>query len=226
LIPVEKQEGMKVFAGTVNPDGTNYLKDTTGNRRYWPIECGDKPIEIEGLEQDRDQIWAEALQYYRNRESYWIRPELVDLVVKQQGDKEITDEIEILVERSIWARKQYEDDGVEQWEELKEPRLAFSARALTIELFKSNLSQRRSNEGERVTRSLRRLGFVQDKNKSSPGDGMPRERLWRLSPDKVPPQPPPSNVVNQARVDREKKEKAKDKTNTDVAQTDAVIASS
>lgn len=51
-----------VFAGSVNFD--TYLKDESGNRRYWPLRVAG-PIDIEGLQRDRDQLWAEALHLYR-----------------------------------------------------------------------------------------------------------------------------------------------------------------
>jgi predicted P-loop ATPase len=54
---VEDGPRRSVFAGTVNEGG--YLKDSTGARRFWPLEVG-KPIDIEKLAADRDQLWAEA----------------------------------------------------------------------------------------------------------------------------------------------------------------------
>ncbi|TCK43456.1 putative P-loop ATPase [Paraburkholderia sp. BL8N3] len=56
-----------VFAGSVNFD--TYLKDESGNRRYWPIRVGG-PIDVEGLRRDRDQLWAEAVHLYR-QEVVW-----------------------------------------------------------------------------------------------------------------------------------------------------------
>lgn len=53
-----------IFAATTN--GSGYLKDETGARRFWPVRVGR--IDLEALRQDRDQLWAEAMHRYQLRE--------------------------------------------------------------------------------------------------------------------------------------------------------------
>lgn len=57
-----------VFVGTTNQD--EYLKDYTGNRRYWPVRC--EAINVEWVRAHRDQLWAEAVHLYRNKVTHWI----------------------------------------------------------------------------------------------------------------------------------------------------------
>ena len=52
-----------VMIGTTNR--ANYLRDTTGNRRLWPIPCGPGQIDTAWLIENREQIWAEVVHVYK-----------------------------------------------------------------------------------------------------------------------------------------------------------------
>jgi len=65
-----------VFIGTINPDDMGYLVDHTGNRRFWPIKCGEK-IDMDGLASVRDQLFAEAYQLYRAGEPLFLSGDII-----------------------------------------------------------------------------------------------------------------------------------------------------
>ncbi|WP_338661148.1 virulence-associated E family protein [Pararoseomonas sp. SCSIO 73927] len=55
-----------VFIGSTNE--SEFLKDDTGNRRFWPVTVG--VLDLATLRQDRDQLWAEAVAAYRAGEAW------------------------------------------------------------------------------------------------------------------------------------------------------------
>jgi len=78
-----------VFAGNTNH--SEYFKDTTGNRRFWPIRCAAN-IDLDKLAEWRDQLFAEALQRF-NEGARWhpTREEELQHFKPQQEEREIVD---------------------------------------------------------------------------------------------------------------------------------------
>lgn len=54
--------------GTTNSD--DYLRDSTGNRRIWPVKC--RCADPEWVALNRDQLWAEAVVREAGGEPIWI----------------------------------------------------------------------------------------------------------------------------------------------------------
>ena len=66
-----------VFFGTSNT--RDCLTDTTGNRRFWPVDIdrmNRKKDMIQTLPQERDQLWAEAVAYWRAGETLYLSGDL------------------------------------------------------------------------------------------------------------------------------------------------------
>ena len=67
-----------VFCGTTNE--ALFLKGDNGNRRFWVIAVDPALRKYrhwqEALDRDRDQLWAEAVEYYRRGERLYLSDEL------------------------------------------------------------------------------------------------------------------------------------------------------
>lgn len=74
-----------VFFGTSND--SEFLKDATGNRRFWPVDVGLHPAKKSvwvDLPKEVDQIWAEARMYWVLGEPLYLSKEVEALALEQQ----------------------------------------------------------------------------------------------------------------------------------------------
>ncbi len=72
-----------IVGSTNNNDG--FLRDITGNRRFWPITCSReslrRPWEVEDVV---TMLWAEALGMYRNGETLFLPSEIELMAAREQ----------------------------------------------------------------------------------------------------------------------------------------------
>ncbi len=86
-----------VMVGTTNQD--DYLRDTTGNRRFWPIHCD--AADEDWIRVNLDQLWAEASAREAAGESIWIDDKDAQFTAKQAQSKRLVED--------VWA------DAISDW---------------------------------------------------------------------------------------------------------------
>lgn len=87
-----------VFFGTTNAE-TGYLRDTTGNRRFWPVKTpgSDKKHSWALDEHEINQIWAETLEYVKAGEKLYLDAKLNTYAKAEQREAMESDEREGIV---------------------------------------------------------------------------------------------------------------------------------
>ena len=103
-----------VFFGTTNAE-SGYLRDTTGNRRFWPVKTpgGGAKHSWELTHEDISQIWAEVLVLVENGEKLHLAPDLETLAKSEQREALESDEREGLVREYLETLLPEDWDGMD-----------------------------------------------------------------------------------------------------------------
>jgi predicted P-loop ATPase/phage/plasmid primase-like uncharacterized protein len=157
-----------VFAGSVNFD--TYLKDESGNRRYWPLRVSG-PIDLEGLRRDRDQLWAEAVQLYREGVVWHVSESERPLFEVEQTERYEGDVYEDKIARDLETR------GRVTMEEI------------LSDVLKLDTSKWTLPEQRRVGKALKSLGWVRKRESTG-------KRGWFYVQEEELPPPVVATVVH------------------------------
>ncbi|WP_405356027.1 virulence-associated E family protein [Fusobacterium animalis] len=82
------------FFGTAND--TNFLRDETGNRRFWPIDCfiyKPKKSIFNDLKDELEQIWAEACELAKNEFYSLVLSKEAEKIAKEEQDSHSEDNV-------------------------------------------------------------------------------------------------------------------------------------
>lgn len=127
-----------IAIGTTNSE--TYLKDTTGNRRFWPVRV--EAFNVDGIRFVRDQLWAEAAHRESKGDSIRLRPELFGHATLQQERRRAEDPWEQRLDERFPRTKKWRLTPDEVW----------AAVGLTID-------RRDERSNERILKAMTRLGF-------------------------------------------------------------------
>ena len=158
-----------VFIGTTNAD--TYLRDETGNRRFWPVQVGAVgQLDVEALKRDRDQLWAEAVAQVAAGARWYLDAKLDAEAFKESKEKQ--------------AAAQHQDPWdllVAQYVAGKE---AVLVESILVDVLRLEAGRWGRSEQMRVSAILRRLGWS-------------RHRLWTQGGARpwgyLPPYQPPAD---------------------------------
>ena len=96
---VESHPRQCIIIGSVNGE-RGYLRDITGNRRFWVVKCHqtEQKKSWNFTPSDRDQIWAEAKALYEAGEKLYLEGDLIAASIDAQREAMENDDRQGLVE--------------------------------------------------------------------------------------------------------------------------------
>ena len=170
-----------VFFGTTNAE-SGYLRDTTGNRRFWPVKTpgSGKKQSWNLTHEEILQIWAEALVYVRQGEKLYLSAEMDALAKDEQREAMESDEREGLVreyldtllperwaEMDLFERRNFlsgsDFGGLQEKGTVK--RTSVSNMEIWCECFGKERANLRRTDSNELTGILARLGWKRAESK-------------------------------------------------------------
>ena len=94
---VESHPRSCIIVGTTNSE-SGFLRDITGNRRFWPVQVSEHGSHHPWDLEDIDQVWAEAIQAYKDGESLFLSGEVAQMAYAKQQEAMESDDREGLVQ--------------------------------------------------------------------------------------------------------------------------------
>lgn len=164
-----------VFFGSTNT--TDFLQDTTGNRRFWPVDVGEQPhnknVWKDLTDDEITQLWAEAKARWQGGEPLYLTGMVEEEArIKQEAHREVSVReglIEAFVEKQVpadwqrwtidrrrdfWCGATHTADGKEL-ELVDRDRIA--AVEIWCELFNGNIKDMRPSDTREINAILARL---------------------------------------------------------------------
>lgn len=147
-----------VMVGSANED--QLLNDPSGSRRFWCVRV-NREIPVALLEQQRDQLWAEAVANYRSGEAWWL---------SREAEAALDESSEEFRASDVW------EDPVLGWvlDRRGDP-APITTRRILADLLRVPIADQDQRASNRIAAIMRKAGW---RNKPERVNGKP-ERVWR-----------------------------------------------
>lgn len=150
-----------IFVGTTNHD--EYLKDSTGDRRFYPMLC--RFADAEGIRKNRTLLIGEAVHFFDAGEKFHItEQEAAELgIIKDRETRRESDIWDGIVDRFLSGPTLRPEDGV-------------TARQILEDAIKMDVEKMTARETARITHMLRRFGYRPSPHRIMKQGN--REKVW------------------------------------------------
>lgn len=176
---VESHPRQCIIVGTTNAE-TGFLRDLTGNRRYWPIKVSgeSKKKAWNMTKEEIEQIWAEAKKYFDDGERVTLADDAEEEAENAQRDALEADEREGLVEvylntllpenwdgMDLYQRREYLS-GDETCANGTVERKEVSNAEIWAECFKYNIADMKPSDAYVISAIMQKVGGWERSKKS------------------------------------------------------------
>lgn len=155
-----------VYVATCNPHPNGYLRDKSGNRRFWPVHA--TRADFDRIRQDRDQLFAEAVCAWKLSEPLYIEDAAVNALAVREQEGRV--QVDVLIEQ---IEKILKDQ-----EEKEQPEFDANCFATTDILPLLELRSNPQDQG-RLGEALAQLGFTRRGVRTTTGT---RRRWQKMLP--------------------------------------------
>lgn len=140
-----------IFIGTINPEAEGFLKDPTGNRRWWPVDVGR--INIPLLRSIKDQLWAEAYVMFKKGEQCHVESSKIAMMTARETEKYQQEDPWFSVIRDWLDNHEY------QFYDDKKFEFRIQLHEIYGQCLGGNVVMLKAAEAVRIATILKRLGF-------------------------------------------------------------------
>lgn len=146
-----------VLVATTNSNA--YLRDGTGNRRFWPIKV--ERFQISKLRDIRDQLWAEACAREADGESIRLPPELYEAAALEQERRNSEDPFVGILSEYFSNFDYGRILATDMWTLIPIP-----------------MAQRTQEHSARISEAMRKVGWDKLKLRVKAAEGQERKTAW------------------------------------------------